>query len=232
MTRAKRTELDKIADDLKLALAKRTATIKEIGDLLIESRQHLKHGEWEPWLTENFDLSYRTALRYVKVAEYTDAKYATVADLEVLSPSVLYRLAEGGYSKEEEAAIWAVGKTRPGKDRPRIDINRAQEICRGLVPSPEPDEAKPEPEEKPLDDPDDDETDSILDGPPPDLPSPEQAAATDFLLPAFDQAIAKLKELSTKRSEKFLGSVHSASDIDAIAEFLAHISHLKGKAAA
>jgi len=45
------------------------------------------------WLEDNFDLSYRTAIRYIKAAEYCDGKSATVANLAL---SVLYRLSEGG----------------------------------------------------------------------------------------------------------------------------------------
>ena len=61
MTKAKNikappTELDRIATRLRTALRRETTNIIEIGNLLIESRKHLDHGEWQPWLAEHFDL--------------------------------------------------------------------------------------------------------------------------------------------------------------------------------
>ena len=76
------------------------------------------------------------------------------------------------------------------------------------------------------------EAEAILDGPPPELPPPESAPLVDFLLPAFDQAISKLKELSTKHSDKFSNSAHSAADIEVIAEFLSGVARIKAKKAA
>ena len=74
-----------------------------------------EHGEWQPWLAENFDLSYRTAVRYISAAEYVErkSKSDTVALFADLSPTVLYLLAEGHYSAKEEAAILAA--TREGR---------------------------------------------------------------------------------------------------------------------
>src|SRR5262249_51247989 len=81
MTKAKktkasqrRTKLDRLATRLRAALKRETANAVVIGRLLIESRNHLDHGEWQPWLAKNFDLSYRTALNYVSAAEYVARK--------------------------------------------------------------------------------------------------------------------------------------------------------------
>ena len=70
--RTKKTELDKIKEKLRQRLSSETTNIWEIGQLLIKARQQLEleHGEWMPLLAQNFDLSYRTALRYIKVEEY------------------------------------------------------------------------------------------------------------------------------------------------------------------
>jgi hypothetical protein len=38
------------------------------GELLIEAKQQVKHGEWLPWLTENCEISERTAQAYMKLA--------------------------------------------------------------------------------------------------------------------------------------------------------------------
>ena len=137
MTKAKNikappTELDRIATRLRTALRRETTNIIEIGNLLIESRKHLDHGEWQPWLAEHFDLSYRTAKRYVDAAEYVErskGKSDTVADLTNLAPTAPYWLAAGQhYTTEEEAAILAA--TRKG----RIDQDVVAGIRLALTP--------------------------------------------------------------------------------------------------
>ena len=174
--RTKKTELDKIKEKLRQRLSAETTNIWEIGQLLIKARQQLEleHGEWMPLLAQNFDLSYRTALRYIKVEEYRRSKIATVANLMSLSPSVLYALVEGEYNEEEEAAILAETAKKGGH---RIDVDKANEIIFALVPlEPEP---KAEPDDEPDgDDPadsDDDDLDAILDGPPPELTPTEHS---------------------------------------------------------
>jgi hypothetical protein len=67
--RTKQTALDKITDKLRAALRNENAAITRIGNLLRESRSHLDHGDWMSWLEDNFDLSYRTAIRYIRAAE-------------------------------------------------------------------------------------------------------------------------------------------------------------------
>jgi len=164
--RRKITELDRIAARVRTALRSRTKNVIEIGNLLIKSREHLEHGEWQPWLAENFDLSYRTALRYVSAAEYV-AKSDTVADFANLSPTALYELAEGLYNEQEEAAILAATRER------RVAEDAVWAICEALVP---PDDADNDQDG----DQDGDGGDSaeeegiaaILDGPPPAVPPP------------------------------------------------------------
>jgi hypothetical protein len=69
--------------------------------------------------------------------------------------------------------------------------------------------------------------------PEPIEPEPYAQVSAEELLPAaFDQVISKLKELSTKHSDKFRDSSHSASDIEEVAEFLFHVAQIKsGKTA-
>src|SRR5262245_34288200 len=123
-----KTALDRVTARLRTALRREITNIIEIGKLLIESRKHLQHGEWQAWLAENFDLSYRTAHRYVSAAEYL-AKSDTVAHFANLSPTVLYALAEGHYNEQEQAAILAAIRER------RVDEDAAWAICEKLAPA-------------------------------------------------------------------------------------------------
>ena len=171
--RRKITELDRIAARVRTALRSRTKNVIEIGNLLIKSREHLEHGEWQPWLAENFDLSYRTALRYVSAAEYV-AKSDTVADFANLSPTALYELAEGLYNEQEEAAILAATRER------RVAEDAVWAICEALVP-PDDDRDDAADDGDDHDDGDDgaelaaaeeEEIAAILDGPPTAVPPP------------------------------------------------------------
>jgi hypothetical protein len=42
------------------------------GELLIEAKAHLRHGEWEPWLAENCAIPARSARHYMRLAKHKD----------------------------------------------------------------------------------------------------------------------------------------------------------------
>jgi hypothetical protein len=220
----RRTELDRIATQLRTMLRRDTASIIAQGKLLRRSRELLadEHGQWMPWLAENFDMSYRTAVRYVAAAEYVTrkGKSDTVANFANLAPTVLYRLAEGDYTEQVEAEILAQAKTK------RIDDDRAWAICEALEP--------PDGDDDDADDDADDDEDggedeaagdaeigAILDGPPPAVPpSAPNLAPPDFALRDFDQTITTLKRLQTKPSAQFASTMHSADDLEGVECFI------------
>jgi DUF3102 family protein len=228
MTRAKKkapqreSVLDRITARVRTALRSQTKNVIEVGKLLIESRKHLEHGEWLAWLTENFDLSPRTAQRYVAAAEYV-AKNDTVSHFANLSASVLYRLAEGDFNEQEEAAILAASRER------RIGEDAAWEICEALAPTPT--DSDGDHVAHAIDDGGDDtapddvttdaETEAILDGPPPAVPPPAPIPPPiDFALRDFDEAISALKRLMTKSCTQFAKTIHSAHDLEGVESFV------------
>ena len=213
-----RTELDKIVTQLRAILRRETSDVVLAGDLLIESRKHLKHGEWQDWLSEHFDLSYRTAVNYCDAAKYAQKqKCNVVADFANLAPTVLYALAAGDYTEEEEAAILAATR------RYRVDQSLAYGICDELAPE-EPDEPDI-PDEmieaaKTVEAAEDAEIASILDGPPPNVPPPAPSTSPDFVLQAFDRAVNELKQLMTKPAARFASTVHTANDLQGVDDFI------------
>jgi len=228
MTKAKktkapqrRTELDRIAAKLRTALSRETTNIIEIGKLLIESRKHLEHGEWQSWLAENFDLSLRTAQNYYAAAEYVarakGKSSATVADFANLSPSVLYHLAAGHFDEPVEAAILAEARGR------RVDEDAMWAISEKLAP---PDDENADTDDAGADDSGEDaaedpEISAILDGPPPAVPpTAEPPPPTDYALRDFDQAIGALKRLMTKPSAQFASTIHSADVLESVESFI------------
>jgi DUF3102 family protein len=223
----RKTALDRIATQLRALLRGETKNVIEIGKLLIESREHLQHGEWLPWLAENFALSDRTALNYMNAAEYVARKSETVSDFANLSPSVLYWLAAGNCNEQEEAAILAA--TREG----RVDQDAAAAICAALALADDDDAEDADNED--ADDEDGSgegggqdgdpkenaEIEAILDGPPPEVPPPApNLAPPDYALRDFDDAISALKRLMTKPLAQFAKTTHTANDLEGVECFI------------
>jgi Protein of unknown function (DUF3102) len=225
-----RTELDRIVTQLRTALRHETKNIIEAGELLKKARDLIEHGEWLPWLAENFDLSERTAHRYIVSFMYVDeqreAKSDTVSDFTNLAPSVLYALAAFQYNEQQEAAILAA--TREG----RVDQDKALAICDALAPPDDDaddgeaadDDAAAADSEREIDS----EIEAILDGPPQEVPPPAPIAAPpDFALRSFDEAVTALKQLTTKPASQFTGSVHSVGDLENVESFIHAVTKTK-----
>jgi hypothetical protein len=221
----RKTALDRITTQLRALFRRETKNIIEIGTLLIESRELLanEHGEWLPWLEKNFDLSARTAQRYIATAEYVASKSDTVSYFSNLAPTVLYWLAAGQhYDEKEEAAILAATRER------RVDQDAAAAICEALAPADDDDDEDDDDEDGSGEGggQDDDaeenaEIEAILDGPPPAVPPPAPIPPPpDFALRAFDDAISALKRLMTKPSAQFAKTIHTANDLEGVECFI------------
>jgi hypothetical protein len=237
-----RTELDRLATRLRTALRRETENIIEIGNLLIEIRNHVPHGGWQKWLEENFDLTYRTALNYCHAAEYVERKSKsgeTVSHFANLSASVLYRLADELYSEQEEAAILAATRDR------RVDQPEAAALC-AMVALPDDDEADDDDADEGGDQEDGGEdggddggedgakedANKILDGDPPAVPPPApNPPPTDFDLRDFDKAISTLNRLKTKSSAQFVKTSHSAEDLLSIEAFIHAVTKARSEGA-
>jgi Protein of unknown function (DUF3102) len=216
--RQRRTELDRLAAQVRKVLRRTTRDAIEIGNLLIKSRKYLEHGEWQDWLAENFDLSLRTAQNYFAGAEYVarQKKIGNVADFANLSATVLYGLAAGNYNEQVEAAILAA--TREG----RVDEDAAWAICERLEPIVDDDVEDTDDQDDggETTEAEDAEINAILDGPPPDVPPAPNASPPDFALRDFDAAIDTLKRLMTKLAAQFASSSHSADDLEQVECFI------------
>jgi hypothetical protein len=212
-------DLKVIIPELHAALRRESADVIAVGRLLTEARDQLDHGEWLPWLEENFSMmSVRSAENYMDAARFAD-KFASVANLK-LRPTALYLLGHdlacpsGLYDHKAISAILKAAKTE------WISAERAYGIAMSLV-KPKPPKTIEEIEaEMAAKTASQKEIDDILDGPPPELPPAPEATVHEVILPSFDQAIRNLKNLKTKPLDKFLKTERSAYDIHAIGDFL------------
>jgi hypothetical protein len=219
-----RTELDRITAKLRTILRRDTTSVIEKGKLLLRSRELLadEHGQWMPWLTENFDMSYRSAIRYMHAAEYVERKLKsdTVANFANLSPTVLYRLAAGHFDEPVEAAILAEARKR------LIDEDAMWAICEALAPPDDDDAEDADGQEEGGDEGHHDsgkdaESEAIIDGPPPAVPPPApNPPPKDFALQDFDQAISTLKRMMGKPCAQFTHTVHTVNDLENIESFV------------
>jgi hypothetical protein len=225
--------LDVITREINEALRAETVSIVQSGNLLIEAKAQIAHGDWLPWLENNFDLTDRTARNYMRAAEFAAQIGNDVSDLNI-SPTVLYALASGVYEPEVIASILEQAKER------RVDQKLADKIIWSQQPGAkqraEAAAAKAKQEAEAADEAeaeveavDEAEAEAILDGAPPELPPAEPAEPVDhhLLMAGFNEAVAKLKRLSTKPADKFRNSIHSAADIEAVAEFLFFVADTK-----
>jgi hypothetical protein len=130
--------LEVIVDELHSTLRRQIADIIKSGELLVEAKEHVGHGEWLLLLRQELSMSPRTAQRYMKAYEFVSAKNVTVAHLK-LSPTALYLLSEDetwedgwewrGHDVQEhhvrEVATNAVLKEAAVR---RVECGRAREI--------------------------------------------------------------------------------------------------------
>ncbi len=234
-----RRDIIVIASELRTALQRETATIIEIGNLLLEAQDQLEHGEWLPWLKEHFGSSERTAYNYMNAAKFT-VKFATVANLK-LKPTALYYL--GNFMEsiplDELEVIFKAAETewlddddvitiqnsiheernRSAREEEQLQFGSeamrraAAELARAAA------DARAERSE----------ADDILDGPPPDLPPAPPPTVTDFTLQSFDEALTTLLRVYTKPLSNFMASRHSAVEISSVSDFLRALCDAKIK---
>ena len=111
---------DRARGSAALSLARRTARINELhgavqqhkaqmleaaracGELLLEQKRYIPHGEWMHWLTANFEGSGRTARAYMRIARYWDVlspKWQSTANMSIAEALELLRY---GYQDDDD----------------------------------------------------------------------------------------------------------------------------------
>jgi Protein of unknown function (DUF3102) len=101
----KQRTIEDVELELSYALQNKTSGMLEIGRLLNEAKDLVKHGQWLLWLRRYSALPERSAQNYMKAATFVGellAKYETVSYLELayLNPKAIYALQTGKYSDE------------------------------------------------------------------------------------------------------------------------------------
>jgi len=100
-------EKEEYLDSIKEELQARSCALKyqifEIGKLLCEVKKNLPHGEFQPWVEENFEHGYRTAHNCMKVYEACMGHPDVV---QYFNPSCLYLIAKPSFPDDLRAALF------------------------------------------------------------------------------------------------------------------------------
>lgn len=89
------------------------------GELLLEARAVLPHGQFLPWLAANVEFGERTAQGYMKLAKLTDEKRNAVADLS-LRGALRELRAESAVAKRQAVVQRFADKQRALADLPSV----------------------------------------------------------------------------------------------------------------
>jgi hypothetical protein len=245
--------LDLIGDELSNAVQNRTSGMLVIGRLLNEAKELIGHGDWLPFL-KLYRIEVRSAQRYMKAAEWaaewvTKSDTVTHFDLSRVAPKAIYALTSGRYAESVVQQVLQAACDRHVSEADVREIARAgaeatllQEIrahdetlARASGYADEMEAAFDEQSEQVKAEADQEqaEVDAILDGgSDPALPPAATTVASPehFHIATFENAIAMLKSIMTKRLDMFAGAKVSPDDIDRIVDFL-HAVRLPRKAA-
>jgi hypothetical protein len=229
--KTRKRELAVIADEIRDTLKRETGSIIKIGELLVEAKKQVGHGEWLPWLKREFSLSERSAQNYMAAERFARKSAMNTDLLSNLSPSLLYVLSGSGrgalkhiYTSEAIAAILQEAKCK------RVGGERAWEIAVEVQRALTTKAARPAETAKE----EAAEADALLDATPELLPpSPAQPASArlNAQLQTFQQAVAALKKLSTSPAALFTGAA-APFDLETVADFLKEVAATSKRRAA
>jgi Protein of unknown function (DUF3102) len=226
-----------IKDELDVALKRETANIIAIGALLVEARGHIRHGEWYPWLEQNFSLSRQSADRYIGIFRVS-IKTPNLGDFKIRR-SVLYamyllppkrRLSPKAIETiMEEARTKWVGLTRAYQIDREIKLAEDATYTREIE-AIESDE-KPEQEVQDAVPPWESLPEPLPQLPPtPAEPSPALLRPREqSLILTFQQAVKVLKAPVTKPVAKFKDTC-TPNDLHIVADFLKGVATASKKA--
>jgi hypothetical protein len=118
--------------EIKKLIRKTAQTVWEIGENLSEVKSCLQHGQFESWLSSEFDWSARTAQRFLQV--YERFKNDNLSDLKI-SASAIYEIASP--STPDTVRVQALEAAKNGQEVTPIKIKEikaeAQAKLKGLT---------------------------------------------------------------------------------------------------
>ena len=80
--------IEKLTSEIQYYLVQMGQNAIEVGKRLILAKAKLQHGEWQNWLEDNFNLSYKMAVKFMQVAE----RFSKVSTSRLFSQSQMMEM--------------------------------------------------------------------------------------------------------------------------------------------
>jgi hypothetical protein len=128
MTRTNARDLREIAANLQIALRSKPTDVIAVGNLLIEARDQLDHGDFLPWVKE-FDVKVSSAYNYIYAARFVAKFPIVIARNLKLRPCALYELGyeiQRSYRMLDDQSIEAILREA---ERKWVTGNRVRQIA-------------------------------------------------------------------------------------------------------
>jgi hypothetical protein len=127
----------KAEQDLFISAARTSAEhAMRVGDLLIEAKKLVKHGEWLPWLAQHCDMSESLAQRYMRLARARteiEAKTDNCTDLSILSAMKLLAAPLDEEESEEDSESDKAGSAASGRTAKNHTGSRGRRRTKGPI---------------------------------------------------------------------------------------------------
>lgn len=90
--------IEELTSEIQYYLVKMGQNAIEAGKRLILAKAKLQHGEWQNWLADNFNLSYKMAAKFMQVAE----RFSKVSTSRLFSQSQMFEMLSLPESETEK----------------------------------------------------------------------------------------------------------------------------------
>ncbi len=104
----KEEHLDSITEELQARCKGFKYQIYEMGKLLCETKKILPHGKFQPWINDNFEFCYRTAVNFMKVYQVCMGHPEVV---KYFNPSCVYIICRTGFPPDLRQALFNGAKS-------------------------------------------------------------------------------------------------------------------------
>lgn len=114
---------------ITFGLGQAVVKVLEAGNLLIEAKQRLKHGEYLPWVEQACGLSMQRAAELMKAAEWVQIS-GLAGDLpDSISPDTLFVLSAN--ATPEDVRQWILAELNAGRRPTRAEIRKRKRAAQG-----------------------------------------------------------------------------------------------------
>jgi hypothetical protein len=104
-----------------------------VGEGLIEAKALVGHGEWLPWLSENFDFSERTAQKYIRLAKHRDEVQSNTKETSYLA--IDEALKHIGKANPQRVADLPIREGAPSEPALQAEWDRQREEHKAQMPA-------------------------------------------------------------------------------------------------